>query len=113
METVRPSRSKPPHGAGVRAHQTRASRAARERRLNRVMPLGCTRHLIPRYGPHPAVIVGCPVGFIGAAESKAALAALRVDHGIDIPFVTVLGRRGGSAMTSSALDTPGCKPRPS
>ena len=54
--------------------------------------------------PHPAVIVGCPVGFVGAAESKEALAALHADHGIDIPFVTVRGRRGGSAMTSSALN---------
>ena len=54
--------------------------------------------------PRPAAIVGCPVGFIGAAESKHALEDFRVDHGIDIPFVTVRGRRGGSAMTSSALN---------
>ena len=54
--------------------------------------------------PHPAAIVGCPVGFIGAAESKAALACLADDHGIDIPFVTVHGRRGGSAMTVSAVN---------
>ncbi|MCT1515127.1 precorrin-8X methylmutase [Dietzia cercidiphylli] len=54
--------------------------------------------------PHPAAIVGCPVGFIGAAESKAALARLADDHGIDIPFVTVHGRRGGSAMTVSAVN---------
>lgn len=54
--------------------------------------------------PRPAVIVGCPVGFIGAAESKAALESFAADHGIDIPFVTVRGRRGGSAMTSSALN---------
>ena len=55
-------------------------------------------------GPRPAAIVGCPVGFIGAAESKQALADLSAEHGIDIPFVTVRGRRGGSAMTSSALN---------
>ena len=54
--------------------------------------------------PRPAAIVGCPVGFIGAAESKRALASFRDDHGIDIPYVTVRGRRGGSAMTSSALN---------
>ncbi|QBX56924.1 precorrin-8X methylmutase [Nocardioides seonyuensis] len=54
--------------------------------------------------PRPAAIVGCPVGFIGAAESKQALEDFRVDHGIDIPFVAVRGRRGGSAMTSSALN---------
>lgn len=55
-------------------------------------------------GPRPAVIVGCPVGFVGAGESKDALAALHAEHGIDIPFVTVRGRRGGSAITSSALN---------
>lgn len=55
-------------------------------------------------GPRPAAIIGCPVGFIGAAESKDALAAFATDHGIDIPFVTVRGRRGGSAMASSAVN---------
>ena len=55
-------------------------------------------------GPRPAAIVGCPVGFIGAAESKQALVDFHGEHGIDIPFVTVRGRRGGSAMTSSALN---------
>lgn len=54
--------------------------------------------------PRPAAIVGCPVGFVGAAESKDALIALSDDHGIDVPFVTVRGRRGGSAMTSSAIN---------
>lgn len=54
--------------------------------------------------PRPAAIIGCPVGFIGAAESKAALASFADDHGIDIPFVTVHGRRGGSAMTASAVN---------
>lgn len=54
--------------------------------------------------PRPAAIVGCPVGFIGAAESKQALIDLHETHGIDIPYVTVRGRRGGSAMTSSALN---------
>ncbi|MDQ1104714.1 precorrin isomerase [Nocardioides zeae] len=50
----------------------------------------------------PAAIVGCPVGFIGAAESKEALAEYAAAHGI--PFLTVHGRRGGSAMTASALN---------
>jgi precorrin-8X/cobalt-precorrin-8 methylmutase len=54
--------------------------------------------------PRPAAIVGCPVGFIGAAESKDALASFAGDHGIDVPFVTVRGRRGGSAITSSAVN---------
>lgn len=55
-------------------------------------------------GPRPAAIVGVPVGFIGAAESKDALAAFADTHGIDVPFVTVRGRRGGSAMAASALN---------
>jgi precorrin-8X/cobalt-precorrin-8 methylmutase len=54
--------------------------------------------------PRPAAIVGCPVGFIGAKESKQALIDLSGQHGIDVPYVTVRGRRGGSAMTSSALN---------
>lgn len=47
----------------------------------------------------PAVIVGAPVGFIGAAESCAALAARD-----DLEYITVLGRRGGSAITAAALN---------
>jgi precorrin-8X/cobalt-precorrin-8 methylmutase len=54
--------------------------------------------------PRPAAIIGTPVGFIGAAESKDALAALAETHGLDIPFLTVRGRRGGSAMAASALN---------
>jgi precorrin-8X/cobalt-precorrin-8 methylmutase len=54
--------------------------------------------------PRPAAIIGCPVGFIGAAESKQALVDFATTYGIDIPFVTVLGRRGGSAMASSAVN---------
>jgi precorrin-8X/cobalt-precorrin-8 methylmutase len=50
--------------------------------------------------PRPAAIVGVPVGFIGAAESKQALE----DVDLDIPFLTVRGRRGGSAMAASALN---------
>jgi precorrin-8X/cobalt-precorrin-8 methylmutase len=55
-------------------------------------------------GPRPAAIIGVPVGFIGAAESKEALARFADDHGIDIPFLTVRGRRGGSALAASALN---------
>ncbi|GAA3538049.1 precorrin-8X methylmutase [Nocardioides daeguensis] len=55
-------------------------------------------------GPRPAAVIGCPVGFIGAAESKDALASFADEHGIDLPFVTVRGRRGGSAMASSAVN---------
>jgi precorrin-8X/cobalt-precorrin-8 methylmutase len=51
-------------------------------------------------GEAPALIIGIPVGFVGAAESKAALAANR----LGIPFLTVQGRRGGSAMTAAAVN---------
>lgn len=54
--------------------------------------------------PRPAAVIGCPVGFIGAAESKQALESFAAEHGIDLPFLTVRGRRGGSAMTASALN---------
>lgn len=50
--------------------------------------------------PRPAVIIGMPVGFVGAVESKDALA----DAGLDIPFAIVRGRLGGSAMTAAALN---------
>lgn len=55
--------------------------------------------LIDAGGPRPAAIVGAPVGFIGAAESCAALAART-----DVEYLTVLGRRGGSAITAAALN---------
>jgi precorrin-8X/cobalt-precorrin-8 methylmutase len=50
--------------------------------------------------PRPAAIIGMPVGFVGAAESKDALAENR--HGI--PFAIVRGRLGGSAMTAAAIN---------
>jgi len=49
---------------------------------------------------HPALIIGIPVGFVGALESKRALA----DNPFEIPYITVHGRRGGSAMASAALN---------
>jgi precorrin-8X/cobalt-precorrin-8 methylmutase len=52
----------------------------------------------------PAAIIGVPVGFIGAAESKEALIGFAEETGIDLPYVTVRGRRGGSAMAASALN---------
>jgi precorrin-8X/cobalt-precorrin-8 methylmutase len=56
--------------------------------------------LIDGGAPKPAAIVGMPVGFIGAAESKAALAA----DPRGVPFVIVRGRMGGSAMTAAAVN---------
>ncbi|MGW3542518.1 precorrin-8X methylmutase [Nocardia niigatensis] len=49
--------------------------------------------------PRPAAVLGIPVGFIGAAESKQALA----QYG-GVEFLTVRGRRGGSAITAAALN---------
>ena len=49
--------------------------------------------------PKPAAIIGCPVGFVGAAESKAALMA-----DPPAPALTVEGRLGGSAMTVAAVN---------
>ncbi len=49
--------------------------------------------------PKPAAVIGIPVGFIGAAESKEALA-----RDGRIPFVVVHGRRGGSAMAAAAVN---------
>ena len=54
----------------------------------------------PNPPPPPAVILAFPVGFVGAAESKQAL----VEAGLSIPFVTLTGRRGGSAMAAAAVN---------
>ena len=50
--------------------------------------------------PKPALIIGLPVGFVGAAESKAELAA----NPRGVPFLTLRGRKGGSAMASAAIN---------
>lgn len=50
--------------------------------------------------PKPAAILGMPVGFVGAAESKAALA----ENAYGVPYAVVRGRLGGSAMTAAALN---------
>ncbi len=49
--------------------------------------------------PRPAAIIGCPVGFVGAAESKAALI-----ENPPVPSVVVEGRLGGSAITVAAVN---------
>ncbi|MBW8729402.1 MAG: precorrin-8X methylmutase, partial [Inquilinus limosus] len=54
--------------------------------------------LLQEGAPKPAAILGFPVGFVGAAESKAALAES------DQAFLTLPGRRGGSAMASAAVN---------
>jgi precorrin-8X/cobalt-precorrin-8 methylmutase len=49
--------------------------------------------------PRPAAIIGCPVGFVGAAEAKAALFA-----DPPVPALTIEGRLGGSAVTVAAVN---------
>lgn len=56
--------------------------------------------MLDRGCPRPAAIIGMPVGFVGAAESKEALA--ESPHGI--PYAIVKGRMGGSAMTAAAVN---------
>ena len=56
--------------------------------------------LLAAGAPQPALVLGFPVGFVGAAESKAALAA----NEFGLRFVTLHGRRGGSAMAAAALN---------
>jgi precorrin-8X/cobalt-precorrin-8 methylmutase len=56
--------------------------------------------MIAHGAPRPALILGFPVGFVGAAEAKAALAENR----LDLPFVALAGRRGGSALAAAALN---------
>jgi precorrin-8X/cobalt-precorrin-8 methylmutase len=60
-------------------------------------------HLLERLArdaPRPAAIIAFPVGFVGAAESKQALIEAR----LGVPFVTLKGRRGGSALAAAAVN---------
>lgn len=56
--------------------------------------------MLDQGAPKPALILGFPVGFVGAAESKDALAA----DSRGVPFVILRGRRGGSAMAAAAVN---------
>jgi len=56
--------------------------------------------LIDAGAPVPAAVIGVPVGFIGAAESKRALA----EHPASLPHLVVHGRRGGSALAAAAIN---------
>jgi len=56
--------------------------------------------LIDAGAPVPAAVIGVPVGFIGAAESKRALA----EHPAGLPHLVVHGRRGGSALAAAAIN---------
>jgi precorrin-8X/cobalt-precorrin-8 methylmutase len=50
--------------------------------------------------PRPSLIIGVPVGFVGAAESKAALMA----NPSNLAYITIQGRRGGSAIAAAAVN---------
>lgn len=54
--------------------------------------------------PRPAAIIGMPVGFIGSAESKVALAVHELADGFSVPWMVLHGRRGGSAVAASAVN---------
>ncbi|WP_031067141.1 precorrin-8X methylmutase [Streptomyces sp. NRRL WC-3742] len=56
--------------------------------------------MIEAGAPRPAAVIGVPVGFIGAAESKQALA----EHASGLEHLVVRGRRGGSAMAAAAVN---------
>lgn len=56
--------------------------------------------LLDKGAPKPALILGFPVGFVGAAESKAELIA----NPRGVPFIALEGRRGGSAMAAAAVN---------
>ncbi|MGD9509848.1 MAG: precorrin-8X methylmutase [Geminicoccaceae bacterium] len=60
-------------------------------------------HLLDRlrhWRERPAAILAFPVGFVGAAESKQAL----IESGLDVPWITLRGRRGGSALAAAAVN---------
>ncbi len=56
--------------------------------------------IIAEGAPKPAAVIGLPVGFVGAAEAKQAL----IDNDLGLAYLTVRGRRGGSAMTAAAIN---------
>jgi len=56
--------------------------------------------MIAAGAPRPALVLGFPVGFVGAAEAKAALAG----NALGLPFIALAGRRGGSALAAAAVN---------
>jgi precorrin-8X/cobalt-precorrin-8 methylmutase len=56
--------------------------------------------MLQQGAPKPALVLGFPVGFVGAAEAKAALAAF----GRGVEFITLHGRRGGSSLAAAAVN---------
>ena len=56
--------------------------------------------LLQEGAPRPAAILAFPVGFVGAAESKEALSKA----GLEVPYLTLRGRQGGSALAAAAVN---------
>jgi precorrin-8X/cobalt-precorrin-8 methylmutase len=56
--------------------------------------------LLQEGAPRPAAVLAFPVGFVGAAESKEAL----IEAGLDVPYLTLRGRQGGSALAAAAVN---------
>jgi precorrin-8X/cobalt-precorrin-8 methylmutase len=97
-------------GLAAALHTTRSAAAVelwRDRLQGAVVVIGNAPtalfhllELLDAGAPKPAAIVATPVGFVGAAESKALLAR-GLQH---VPFLTLLGRRGGSAIAAAAIN---------
>lgn len=103
--------SDPDVAASARAGQTTRSAAAVDRWLDHLegsvvaignAPTALFRllELLEGGAARPALIIGVPVGFVGAAESKLALSR----SSPTVPFITVSGRRGGSALAVAAVN---------
>lgn len=58
--------------------------------------------LVAEAGVRPALVVGMPVGFVSAVESKDALAERF--HALDLPYITALGRKGGSTVAAATVN---------
>lgn len=93
-----------------RIHNTRSAAALelwRDRLEGAVVTIGNAPtalfrllELLDGGAPKPALILGFPVGFVGAAESKVELAA----NSRGVPFITLHGRRGGSAIAAASVN---------
>jgi precorrin-8X/cobalt-precorrin-8 methylmutase len=93
--------------AGATTRSAAAVEGWRERLAGAVVAIGNAPtalfrllELLADGAPRPALILGFPVGFIGAAEAKEALIGYRPQ----VPHITLRGRRGGSAMAAAALN---------
>ncbi|GAB2821770.1 precorrin-8X methylmutase [Streptomyces daliensis] len=97
-------------GLAARAGTTRSAAALelwRERLDGAVVAVGNAPtalfrllEMVEEGAPRPAAVIGVPVGFVGAAESKDALAA----HSSGLDHLVVRGRRGGSAIAAAAVN---------